>query len=183
MKKVLFFILAVWLITGCDSKESASSTKETAVSEAPKEIRVTQNVVEHKEDNPLVGYNIDGERVVRIAPDGEETPLTKEIGAIATIKNNYEKINRQLLAKRLSKNYMLKCSACHDDYANGVIGPSLLTKSADEIYSMISAYKTKTKVNVLMKDLVGHMPDDEIRALADEIAEFNKEIRNQNVQK
>lgn len=182
MKKFLVLVALVWAFVGCDSKESAPKSVESEV-EAPKEIKITQNVVEQKEENPLIGYNIDGERVVRIAPDGQETQLTKEIGAIATVRNRYDTVGAELLKKRLSKNYILKCSACHDDYANGVVGPSLLTKSSDEIYEMIESYKHRTKVNVLMKDLVSKMPDQEIRDLANEIAEFNKEIRIKNVKK
>ena len=72
---------------------------------------------------------------------------------------------------------MVKCSACHDDYANGVIGPSLLGKSSDEIFSAIDDFKSGKKSNVLMDDLIKMMNDDEIRALADEIYSFNEEIK------
>ena len=94
------------------------------------------------------------------------------------VRNPYEKINLQLLKGRLSKNFILKCSACHDDYANGIIGPSLLQKNKDEIYTMIRAYKHKEKVNVLMKDLVLQMSDEEIMSLAKEIDEFNEQFRS-----
>jgi cytochrome c553 len=76
----------------------------------------------------------------------------------------------------LSKNYIVKCSACHDDYANGVVGPSLLHKSAEDIANKIKAYKNLTQANVLMKYLVSQMDDAEINALAQEIANLNKEI-------
>ena len=72
---------------------------------------------------------------------------------------------------------MVKCSACHDDYANGVIGPSLLGKSSDEIFSAIDDFKSGKKSNVLMDDLIKMMSNDEIRTLADEIYNFNEEIK------
>jgi cytochrome c553 len=82
-----------------------------------------------------------------------------------------------LLVKRLSKEFMVKCSACHDDYANGVIGPSLLGKSSDEIFDKIIAFKTGKKKNVLMDGLIDHMDKDNIRKLANEISTFNKKIQ------
>ncbi len=88
-------------------------------------------------------------------------------------------MNNRILAKTLSKNYIVKCSACHDDYANGVIGPSLIQKSEEEITNMIKAYKNKTKVNELMKYLVSQMKDEEIKSLAKEISNLNKEVQRQ----
>lgn len=182
MKKTLLPILCALALIGCDSKEAPK--QEAGAPEAPAgEIRVSEGAVQIEKERPFTGYNIHGETVVHFAPDGEETPVTKQIGALATIKNNYDRINMNLLRGRLSKNFILKCSACHDDYANGIIGPSLLTQSEEEIYESIVAYKSRTKVNVLMKDLVTAMPDAEIRELAKEISEFNREIRSQNVKK
>ena len=79
---------------------------------------------------------------------------------------------------RLSKDFIVKCSSCHDDYANGIIGPSLLNKSGDEIYDMIIAYKNKEKANVLMRDLVNSMDESEVRALAKDISDFNAQFRS-----
>ncbi|NLC28483.1 MAG: hypothetical protein GX780_06890 [Campylobacteraceae bacterium] len=183
MKKIISTILCIGLLflSGCDSKEESkrpySEPKTEKVADGTPLITVHSSGTEIKEDDLLESYDVEGRRQVRISPDGIETPLTKQIGAIVSIKNQHEQLSAKLLAQRLSKNYMLKCSACHDDYANGVIGPSLLMKSADDIFNMIEAYKHETEVNVLMKYLVMQMGEDEIRALAEEIAEFNKEIR------
>lgn len=89
----------------------------------------------------------------------------------------YEYIQIDLLKSKLSKNFIIKCSSCHDDYANGIIGPSLLHKDGKFIYETLVAYKTKTKVNVLMRDLVSNMKDKELKELSSEIARFNKQIR------
>jgi len=93
------------------------------------------------------------------------------------IRSPYEHVQVSLLVKRLSKNFMVKCSACHDDYANGVIGPSLLGKSSDEIFDAIDAFKTGVKQNVLMDGLIAQMSSEQIRKLADEIYNFNKQIK------
>lgn len=190
MKKILLAPLLVLAFTACDDKKDDKkdektvenktsetvSVKQEVVKISP-QITITSNETKIEKDNPFVTYDLDGNRVVKISPDGEETPLTKELGALISIKNSYEKLNARILSQRLSKNYMQKCSACHDNYANGVIGPSLLDKNEDEIFDIINAYKTKEKVNVLMKDLVAQMPEAEIRELAKEIANLNKEMR------
>ena len=82
------------------------------------------------------------------------------------------------MLKDLSKKFIVKCSACHNDYANGIIGPSLLGRSSDFIFDKIKKFKTDPNANVLMTDLVKRMDDKEIRELADEINRFNQEIND-----
>ena len=81
-----------------------------------------------------------------------------------------------MLARQLSKKFIVKCSACHNDYANGVIGPSLLGKDSDFIFNAIMKFKSGEKENVLMTDLIKMMDDKEIKAMADEIYQFNVEL-------
>lgn len=99
------------------------------------------------------------------------------IDANMNIRSPYEDVQISLLTQKLSKHFRVKCSACHDDYANGIIGPSLLTRDADYIYEKISEFKNGTKSNPLMTDLINMMSDEEIREIADEIYEFNKTIK------
>lgn len=180
-RQAILLSLVAFLLLGCEKKEEAKEQSvqrsETQKSSESPKIKVIQGATQIEKENPLIGYDIDGNRVVKIAPDGEETELTKKIGALATIRNNYENLNAKILSQSLSKEYILHCSACHDDYANGVIGPSLLDKNGDEIYKMIMDYKSSAKANVFMKELVAKMKDEQIRAIADEISEFNKELR------
>jgi len=179
LKKIFISLIIASLFIACsDNKEEKQVDKEETkqVSSKPK-IKVTENSTSIEKENPFISYDLDGNRVVRISPDGEETPITKELGALISIRNNYEKLNAKILAQRLSKNYMQKCSACHDNYANGVIGPSLLDKNEDQIFDAIKIYQTGEKKNVLMKYLISQMPDSEIRSLASEIAKLNKEVR------
>lgn len=180
MKKFIILILIAGLFFGCDDKKNKEEV--VVVSEASAKIDVVENAFELVEDNPLVIRDIDGNEKIdtSLANTTSEASTMRQIAAYYSIKNSYEKINKELLSKKLSKNYFLKCSACHDDYANGVIGPSLLTKTSNEIFDMIKAYKSDTKDNVLMHYLVSQMQDDEIRSLANEISEFNKEVREMN---
>ena len=104
-------------------------------------------------------------------------PRTKTDAALH-IRSPYEKIKISLMVRKLSKKFIVKCSACHNDYANGIIGPSLLSKTADEILQNIKEFKTGEKSNPLMSDLIKLMSDDEINEIANEIYEFNKKIKN-----
>ncbi len=175
--KYIVFIIALLFITGCDKKEEKSVQENTPAKVTEQSITVVENATKIEKENMFVTYDINGNKVVNIAPSGEEeTPITKQIGALATIRTSYEAVNTNLITMNLSKNYILKCSACHDDYANGVVGPSLLHKSANEIADKIKAYKNLTEVNVLMKYLVSQMGDAEIESLANEIVQLNKEL-------
>ncbi len=93
------------------------------------------------------------------------------------IRSPYERIQVSLLSRQLSPIFRLKCSACHDDYANGVLGPSLLGKDADYIYKKIIAFKTGKKENVFMNDLIHNMSDKEIKAISQDIYNFNLQIQ------
>ncbi len=103
-------------------------------------------------------------------------PRTK-VDANMHVRSPYEEVKLSLLVGKLSKKFMVKCSACHSDYANGVIGPSLLGKSSDDIFNAIADFKSGKKSNPLMDGLIDHMDEREIRELADEIYMFNQKIK------
>ena len=102
-------------------------------------------------------------------------PRTK-IDANMHVRSPYEEVQVSLLARKLSKEFILRCSPCHNDYANGVIGPSLLGKSADYIYDKIISFKEDEKKNVLMSALVKQMSDAQLRTIAEDIYNFNLQI-------
>ena len=106
---------------------------------------------------------VDGKVAVREKNHKEATP--------------YQYVRIDLLKSALSHDFMVKCSACHDDYANGIIGPSLLDKDASYIFQKIMQYKVDPTKNILMYELVSQMDEKSIQKIADEVAEFNKEIR------
>jgi len=126
-------------------------------------------------------YNINREYDPNAAPANKDAavrvkPRTK-LDANINIRSPYEHVQIELLVKRLSKTFRIKCSACHDDYANGIIGPSLLARDADYIYNKINEFKTGKKSNPLMDDLINMMSDKEIHTLANEINAFNNEVK------
>ncbi len=132
-------------------------------------------------------YNINSEYDPKAEPANKDAavrvkPRTK-LDANINIRSPYEHVQIELLVKRLSKTFRIRCSACHDDYANGIIGPSLLTRDADYIYNKINDFKTGKASNPLMDDLIKMMSDEEIRALANEIDTFNQEVKKMREKK
>ena len=132
-----------------------------------------------KKDDKFVSYDFYGERRVNFNLNGDVNETTKNIVAYSSIKNQYEKLNFDLMKKRLGRDFILRCSACHDDYANGIIGPSLLDKTDAQIVDMIKKYKFKEKPNPLMVQLVNGMSEQQIETMAKEIYEFNRQFKEQ----
>ncbi len=179
---ILLPLAGALILSGCGGSDEAKQAKASAESAAPAAIKVTTGAVDttvkkekSKANSGQFYYAYNKEK--NSTYNSGENKVRTTIDAYLNIKSPYERVRITMMIKRLSKNYIIKCSACHDDYANGVIGPSLLDKNATYIYEHIVAFKTGTKKNVLMKELVEQMPDSEIKALAGEIANFNKEIR------
>lgn len=182
MKTIVSVLLCALVLAGCGEKEEKEKVIAAELSEVTDGSKIAVSgggaaSDSHAAASQFVTYNLEGERIVRLSPDGEDNTTTRQIGAVVTIKNQYDNLSTEMLKKKLSQNFIRKCSACHNHYANGIIGPSLLTKSEKEISDMIGAYRAGTKKNVLMVQLVRQMEDKEINALAKEIAEFNKEVR------
>lgn len=189
IKRQLFIyasgLLLISFLTACsDSKESQAKTEESSkVAEVVNsaKIEVVQNndvhavkVAEKKKNttkNDSFYYDY-GKKKAK--------PRT-EMDAQMNIRNSYQKIQISMVVGKLSKDFIVKCSACHADYAEGIVGPSLLDKNATYIYQKINEFKKDKKKNVLMYELVKMMSDKEIKKISHEIYNFNvkiKEIRN-----
>lgn len=173
MKKIILSLSVALLFIGCgDKKEEKSSVTtttsgkiEVVKSDNAKEIKVKEKVVDKKGDKYYFSYNKDEKKTYTV------------LDANLRVRSPYENIAISLLVSKLSKNFIVKCSACHNDYANGVIGPSLLGKGEKFINKSIMDFKTGAKTNVLMTDLVKMMSVEEIGKLAKEIALFNIKIK------
>jgi len=185
---------AVWIISlttalvcfnGCSSEkpsESASEVKTTG------DIVVTEGVVktlkkegESKENSGQFYYSYNKEKKGN-EYNSETSKVRTELDAYRNIKSPYESVQITLMIQQLSPDYRLLCSACHDDYANGVIGPALLDKNATFIYEQIIAFKTGRKKNELMRELVNRIEEERLKAIAKEIERFNREIREMRSQ-
>jgi cytochrome c553 len=103
-------------------------------------------------------------------------------------KSNEEKERDKLRALRekagnigafkVSDAYKSRCSSCHgvngSGFQNGkkMMGPKLFGQSEDELYQKLADFKSGRKENVVMKGLLLHMSDDDLKSFAKEIGEF-----------
>jgi len=189
-----FGLTILFSLTGCngekpkeDQGQKAVQTEKAPVIEVVTNNNAQQIKVKSKKktgdgnSSYYYDYNVKSEYDLKSQPANQDAavkvrPRTK-VDANLNIRSPYEHVEIELLVKRLSTTFRIKCSACHDDYANGIIGPSLLSRDSNYIYDKIAEFKSGKKSNPLMDDLIKMMSDEEIRALADEIYEFNKEIK------
>lgn len=164
-------------LIGCgEKKEKEHETKET-----PAQIKVTTGAVKKVEEKEPSKENT-GQFYYSYNKEKSEAPVAEQkhrttIDAYLNIRSPYERVQIELMIKKLSKDFVVRCSPCHDDYANGVIGPSLLGKDGNFIYQRLIDFKTGKRKNVLMKELVSQIDDKQLRSIADEIAAFNKQIQ------
>lgn len=203
--KIIASILLLFVLFGCSSSENNKTEKP--VEREAKDIVITQEKRVERQEESKHKEELEGDKKgfyyslkeKKIKTDTTEETYTR-LDAQKNIRNKdsisqiqersskkydspYSYIQMDLLKSTLSKNFIVKCSSCHDNYANGIIGPSLLHKDDKFIYGTLQAYKTKEKANVLMKDLVNNMSDEELKNLSVEIAQFNKQVRQMNKDK
>ena len=201
-KRFHIFTLALLVfLTGCGEKKKqeeqvqSSAVKveqaaniEISANDNAQEIKVKEKKVDKTQSKSYYyDYNIKSEYDPNARPANKDASVRVKprttVDANIHVRSPYEKVEVAMLVSKLSKTFRVKCSACHDDYANGIIGPSLLTRDADFIYNAIADFKSGKKSNPLMTDLINMMSNDEIRVLADEIYEFNKEIKKMKEKK
>jgi len=187
------------LLNGCGekTKEEVSKVKvdsaqasaiEVTTNENAKEIKVAEKKVDKSQSKSYYyDYNIKSEYDQNAQPANKDAAVRVKprtsVDANIQVRSPYEHVQVSLLVKKLSKKFRVKCSACHDDYANGIIGPSLLSRDSDYIYNKIAEFKSGKKSNPLMNDLIKMMSEEEIRVLADEIYTFNKQIKEMREKK
>ena len=194
MKKKIFYIssiLAIVLFTACSdnkktdepksiAKEATASGIEIVDNNHAKDIKVGLKDHNGTDNKYYFNYGVksaynqnaqpaNGDASVRIRP-------RTAIQANMNIRSPYEKLRVSMITNTLSKKFIIKCSACHNDYANGVIGPSILGRDSDYIFNKIADFKSGKKLNPLMSDLIKMMDDKEIREIADEIYQFNLKL-------
>lgn len=196
MKKNIIYICSIFTIallsTGCSSdnkedakkqnhKEASASGIEVVKNANSKEIKVANKQHDKKDKQYYFDYDVKSSYAQDARPANEDAAVRTKprtaVDANLHVRSPYERVQIGLLVKGLSKNFMSKCSACHDDYANGVVGPSLLGKTPEFIIKKINKFKTDKNANILMYGLVNHMSEKEIKNIATEIYEFNEKIK------
>ena len=196
IKQIILSAALILLISGCGDNKKTEENKEIIKVENTQtplkieveensnanEIKVTPKIKDgSKNESYYYDYNVKSEYDPNAKPANEDAAVREKprttIDANLNVRSPYQKVQISLLVKGLSKEFIVKCSACHNDYANGIIGPSLLDKDATFIFNQIKKFKEDKNANVLMSDLVKQMSDENIQKLADEIFAFNKEIK------
>jgi len=182
MHKHYYWIIAaivIFSLNGCEKKEKRTMSQTDMDG---KGIVVTEGVVkalkkeDHSKENSGQFYYAYNKEKKESSYAKETSKVRTKLDAYRAIRSPYERVQITLMVQQLSPDYRLLCSACHDDYANGVVGPALLEKNATYIYDQIMAFKTGKKKNPLMKELVNRIAPDRLKAIAKEIERFNKQI-------
>ena len=184
MKTIFLSLTLILLLGGCGEKKEKEQTSESTAVATASGIEVSKNVDAYKEKvkaqavdkNKEKSFYYDYQTEEKTEKKAEETKRRTTLDANIRVRSPYESVEIGMLVDRLSKEFIVKCSACHNDYANGVIGPSLLDKDAKFIFEKIRKFKTDPNANVLMTELVKQMSDAEIEKLANEIENFNTKI-------
>ena len=191
-------LITLFVFSGCNDKqenktknhvktnveESNAPIIEVVANENSKEIKVKQKdktKIQVKDGKAYYyDYNINSEYDQNAQPANKDASVRIKprtvLDANMHIRSPYERVRISLIVQQLSTNFKLKCSPCHDDYANGVVGPSLLGRDSTFIYNAINDFKNGKKSNPLMADLIHKMDDKQIKDIANEIYEFNKAI-------
>ena len=75
-------------------------------------------------------------------------------------------------AFKVSDQYKRRCASCHGIDGKGAVGLPIFGQSAEDIYVKVLEYKNGKRANPIMRSAVKHIADEEIKQLAQEIAEF-----------
>ena len=177
---LLAVAVSLTLMSGCGSEKKSENTNSNGTTQSPK-IEIVKGAVKESVEKKASEANsgqfyYSYNKAKDEKKEDNETKVRTTLDAYLNIRSPYEKVQITMMIKRLSKDFIIRCSPCHDDYANGVIGPSLLGKDGDFIYGRLMDFKSGKRKNVLMKELVSQIDDKQLKAIADEIAVFNKQI-------
>jgi len=90
-------------------------------------------------------------------------------------------------AFKVSNEYKSKCASCHgvngSGFQNGkaMMGPALFGQTEEELYISLVDFKAGRKENMVMKGLLMHLEDEDLKRFAKEIGEFPARAKeNQN---
>ncbi|MBN2895615.1 MAG: hypothetical protein JXK05_06970 [Campylobacterales bacterium] len=73
---------------------------------------------------------------------------------------------------KVSPEYKVRCSSCHGNNGEGGVGPKIIGLSEAHLIQSLTDFKTGKKQNYVMYGLLANMSQEELDALAKEIATF-----------
>ena len=104
----------------------------------------------------------------------EKSDREKEKDALKTLREKAGNVG----GFKVSEEYKSKCASCHGvdgsgmQYGKKLMGPKLFGQSEEEIYQKLLDFKSGRKENLIMKGLLIHLSEDDLRRLAKEIGAF-----------
>ncbi len=107
------------------------------------------------------------------APE-EKSDREKEAEALNALREKAGNIG----GFKVSDEYKSKCSSCHGvdgsgmQYGKKLMGPKLFGQSEETIYKKLDDFKAGRKENMIMKGLLMHLNQDDLKRFAKEIGEF-----------
>ncbi len=113
---------------------------------------------------------------------------TKKVNSVVKEKSDREKEQEELIRIRekagnlggfkVSDEYKSKCASCHGvdgsgmQYGKKLMGPKIFGQSEEEIYKKLDDFKSGRKENMIMKGLLMHLSQDDLKRFSKEIGEF-----------
>ncbi len=123
------------------------------------------------------------------AMGGSSAPLTQIDTSVGLVEDKKDEADDKLKALRekagnvgafeVSNLYKSKCSSCHGVNGAGGIGSKIIGLSYDNVTKSLKDFKDGTKKNYVMYGLLQNLNDEELDALAKEIAEFAEKAKAQ----
>jgi len=125
------------------------------------------------EDTKLGGAKVQHSQatVTQAVQKTDESSKKKEIEKkLASLK---QKAGNIALFK-VSPLYKKRCSSCHGNMGEGIIGPKIRGQDKESILNALHDFKSGKRKNYVMYGLLGNMDEEQIESLADEISTFQK---------
>lgn len=118
----------------------------------------------------------------------QDIKKTTKVNSVVQEKSDREKEQEELTHLRekagniggfkVSDEYKSKCASCHGvdgsgmQYGKKLMGPKIFGESEEEIYKKLDDFKSGRKENMIMKGLLMHLSQDDLKRFAKEIGEF-----------
>lgn len=180
LKRIIIPLFFIFYLTSCFDNEKPKETmlnKNTAKIEITKSKNMYDVKIEEKDRTKDKSYYYSYSKKDK-GKSLDDNQINSVLSANLNVKNINITNDANQIRKKLSKNFIIKCSACHSNYANGIIGPSLVNKSGKEIFNLMMEYKNNEKSNPLMDALIANMSIKEIQDISNEISELNQREKN-----
>ncbi len=126
------------------------------------------------EDTKLGGAKVENSKAVVIQKtvstsnaDSQDKKIQKKLAALKRKAGN-------IAAFKVSPLYKKRCSSCHGNIGQGIIGPKLMGRDKDYILNALHDFKSGKRKNYVMYGLLGNMTEEQLESLASEISTFQK---------